>query len=190
MAEAVHGSDIPLAFHWELLAKASPDECYFGIGHPSNSFSPTGIDVQQCLAMGGRPKVNQAYVWGLAKAGDDLWIGTGANVNSLVSGSYLDETSPDQNSTFVAEYGSSAFAQAGLVPAAIGDWRPPDIFVYNLKDRTLTRLDELMPDSAQALMNVTVGLRSAGASAPNGVHSGGVVILAGPRLPAPGGRRW
>jgi len=180
-------SDVPVSFQLQVLAKAAPDECFFGIGNPSNSFSPAGIDVQECLAMGGRPKVNQAYVWGLAKAGDDLWIGTGANVDSLVSAGYLDDTDSSQSSIRVAEFGQSAFARAGLVPPGLGDWRPPGIYVCNQRDRSTQRMNELLPVDAQALLNVTLGLRSAGASAPNTVHSNGVVIMAGPLLPPAGG---
>lgn len=49
-----------------LLAKAQPDECYGGSGLPP------------CVQ--GQPKVNQAYVWGMAKVGPKLWWGTVANM--------------------------------------------------------------------------------------------------------------
>lgn len=181
-------SDIPLMFQSEVLAKASPDECFFGIGNTNNAYSPTGIVCEACLQAGGKPKVNQGYVWGLTRAGDDFWIGTGANINSLVAGSYMGLTNPIINSAFVAEFGASALVRAGLVPAPLGDWRPPDIFVYNLDDHSLMRMDELMPAPAQALLQNTLGLRSAGTSAPTAAHTNGVVILAGPSLnPAGGG---
>jgi len=179
-------SDIPLMFHREVLAKAVPDECYFGVGHSNNAFSPTGINVAACLHAGGRPKVNQSYLWGLTKAGDDLWFGTGANVFLFTIGFSFGTSNPITSSVLAGEYGQSAYAKAGLVPAQLGDWRPPDIYVYNLTNGSLTRMDESMPAFARALLDVTLGLRSAGASAPTAAHSNGVVILAGPKLPPPG----
>src|SRR5689334_12100636 len=51
------------------------------------------------------------------------------------------------------------------------DWRPPEIFSYDLRSKILT------PKSSEApLLNGTIGIRSAGSL-------GNVVILAGPALP-------
>ena len=181
-------SDIPLMFQAEVLAKAAPDECFFGLGNTNNAFSPTGIVCQACLQAGGKPKVNQGYVWGLARAGDDFWIGTGPNVNSLVAGMYLGMTNPAINAAYVAEYGQSALVRAGLVPPPLGDWRPPNILVFNLQNRSLVRMDPSLPGNAQVLLQHTLGLRSAGTSAPTTANTNGVVILAGPSLsPATGG---
>ena len=68
-------------FEPELLAKAEPDECFNGPGVPYTGTVPVCPD--------GIPKVNQAYVWGMAKPGDEVWFGTGPNIHCLVLGSYL-----------------------------------------------------------------------------------------------------
>lgn len=156
----------------ELLAKASPDECYFGIGDARNDFSP-GLDPDSCRAEGGVPKVNQAYVWGLAKSGDGLWFGTAPNVNCLVNGGYLASTEAYENEFQVCEFGSGPYSPP--IPAAAGDWRPARFFVYNLKDKTLTEKTPLDPKVIQ-----TTGIRSAGTL-------GNVVFLAGPAMSQEGG---
>ena len=159
----------------ELLAKASPDECYFGIGDERNDFSP-GLDPDSCRAQGGVPKVNQAYVWGLAKAGTDLWFGTAPNVNCLVLGALgsFDELIPYENEYQVCEFGSGPYSP--LVPDAIGDWRPTQMFVYSLQEKTLT---EKTP-AQDPLVFQTSGIRSAGTLED-------VVFLAGPNLSQEGG---
>ncbi len=58
-----------------LLAKAAPDECFDGIGVDYPAGPPCAT---------GKAKVNQAYIWGMAKAGDDIWFGTMANTHCLV----------------------------------------------------------------------------------------------------------
>jgi hypothetical protein len=141
----------------ELLAKAAPDECYDGIGNPY----PPGPPCAQ-----GRPKVNQAYVWGLAKDGRQLWFGTAPNVHCLVMGLYLGQTAPVETSSYVCEFGASPYAPP--LPDFIGDWRPPHIYLHDLASGALV---EKTP--ADPRVGLTVGLRSAG------TH-GGVVFLAGP----------
>src|SRR5512136_284525 len=91
----------PSVFSWELLAKAKIDECYYGLSYPTQNRATFNISypddfrsdqVDACirglsipdLNLGsppgpGHPKVNQAYVWGLAKSGDNVWFGTVAN---------------------------------------------------------------------------------------------------------------
>jgi hypothetical protein len=184
LAQTVCATDIPLMYEYTLMAKAAPDEMFFGIGNTNNLFVATGIDREACLQAGGQPKVNQAYVWGLTRAGDDLWFGTGPNVNILVSGTYFGSTNASLKASRVAEYGSSAFARAGIVPPEMGDWRPTDVFVYSIADQSLERLDETLSTNDQELLEQVVGLRSAGTSAPNATHPNGVVILGGPSLTA------
>ena len=59
------GSELPTTWlDRDLLAKAAPDECFNGIGMPYTGTVP--------ICEYGMPKVNQAYVWGLAKPGDDM----------------------------------------------------------------------------------------------------------------------
>lgn len=152
-----------------LLAKASPDECYNGIGNPY-------IPDPSCPS-GGIPKVNEGYVFGLASAGTDLWIGTVANMPCLVLSQVLGLIPPHQTSSWVCEFNLSQFGQ-GQFPGnpewqmRLGDWRPPHIYVYNTQTKALV---DRTP--ADPLIHETVGLRAAGTL-------GDVVLLAGPTLSA------
>ncbi|MBM4397797.1 MAG: hypothetical protein FJ087_19180 [Deltaproteobacteria bacterium] len=148
-----------------LLARATPDECFYGVGDPRNHYEP---DVALPCPDGSVPKVNQAYVWGLARAGTDLWLGTGANVNCLVAGglAYLSGGGSTVTPSHVCEVEKSAFG------GKTGDWRPPRVFVYPdggpLSERT-----GAVDAAGRALLDDTLGLRSAGAK-------DGVVLLGGP----------
>ena len=144
----------------ELLAKAKPDECFNGIGVPYTGTVPT------CEL--GVPKVNQAYVWGLAKPGDDLWFGTAPNTHCIVLGSFLGITTPITTESYVCEFGASQISPP--LPPAAGDWRPPDLFRYDTQNKTLTEVTPLDP-----LVVRTGGIRSAGTL-------DGVVLLGGPSL--------
>jgi hypothetical protein len=159
---ALAGSDLIGPGQSELLAKAPPDECFNGIGTPSTA----GPTCDQ-----GQPKVNQAYVWGLAKSGQTLWFGTAPNVLCLVLGGYLGQTTPMQTPSFVCEFGQSKYAQPPYsLPASVGDWRPSRIYSYNLDTKVL--VDRTVPDPR---LTMTMGLRSA-------MAIGKVTILAGPGL--------
>jgi hypothetical protein len=93
------------------------------------------------------PKVNQAYVWGLTEAGeksDKLWFGTAPNVHCLVISGFLGNLNPQTTQSWVCEYGASQYANdPSLIPGVtpvdqgVGDWRPSQAFVYDLKKRTL-----------------------------------------------------
>jgi hypothetical protein len=157
----------------ELLAKAQPDECFFGIGDANNiwPFASPPLDWgTDCFDCGGQAKVNQAYVWGLAKYGDNVWFGTAPNVHCLVMMFYLQQTASVMTDSYVCEMGESL--------SGFGDIRPPDFFVYNTVTKTLTKknLSILMagpPHSDRAMS--TIGIRSAGAL-------DDVVFLAGPGM--------
>lgn len=155
----------------QRLAKAQPDECYDGIGQPYPPGPP-------CDG-GGVPKVNQAYVWGLAKAGHTLWFGTAPNVHCLVLGALMDNLIglplPHETDAWVCEFDGTTYPSPldGPLPPAMGDWRPPKIYAYDLSTQTLT--DKLV--RYDPWLTRTLGIRSAG-SLDN------VVILAGPDLEA------
>ncbi len=146
--------------HRELLAKAQPDECYVGIGDPGNTYPGTF----PCAH--GEPKVNQAYVWGLTKTGDDLWLGTLANTHCLVISGFLGVDAAHENASWVCEFGQNKTFHS--------DWRPPRVFVYNTASRALTERTPLT-GAGGALMRATTGLRAAGTIAD-------IVFLAGPGL--------
>lgn len=151
---------------FEVLAKAVADECFAGVGVPY----PPGPPCAE-----GQPKVNDAYVWGLAKAGNRLWFGTGANVLCLKPEGYT-VREPVLNEDYTCEYGESQPAkQNPALPATLGDHRPPEIYVYNLAlDRLTDRTGDLTGADA-ALLRDTAGLRA-------GTAHRGVVLLAGPSL--------
>ena len=144
----------------ELLAKAAPDECFNGVGAPYLGSVPT------CEY--GVPKVNQAYVWGLAKPGADLWFGTAPNTHCLVFGTYLGITTPITTESYVCEFGASQLVPP--LPAAAGDWRPPDLYRYETQSQSLV---EVTPVDPRIL--TTLGIRSGGTL-------DGVVLLGGPGL--------
>jgi hypothetical protein len=153
-----------------LLAKAQPDECFNGIGQPY----PVGPPCAE-----GQSKVNQAYVWGLTKIGNDVWFGTGANVNCLVSGATLNVQTPVVNSDYVCEYDQSQTVRDDPTwPGDIGDQRPPEVWLYNAatkKDVNMSsQITGRSADDAQRLKD-TIGLRAAG-------NLNGVVFLGGPAL--------
>lgn len=154
----------------EVLAQAAPDECFAGVGQPY----PPGPPCQT-----GQPKVNQSYVWGLAKAGDGVWFGTAANVQCLTLGTSLGQTTATQNDDYVCEYGQSQLRKRlPILPAAAGDWRPPKVYVYQTSTRTLTdKTGDITRASGtdSARLNSTVGIRAAGSY-------NGVVLLGGPAL--------
>ncbi|MEE6263152.1 hypothetical protein [Plantactinospora sonchi] len=153
----------------ELLAKASPDECFRGIG----AISPGG----ECEP--GKPKVNQSYVWGLTKSGNHLWFGTAANVHCLTLGLSLAEIEPIENDDYVCEFGESPQrAKSPLLPPAAGDWRPPRVYLYDTSTRKLTDKTGAIAGKSSAdrlRLESTVGIRAAGS------HNG-VVLLGGPGI--------
>ncbi|MFY1637955.1 hypothetical protein ACN27F_32550 [Solwaraspora sp. WMMB335] len=158
------------AFEHELLAKATPDECFNGIGLPY----PVGPPCAE-----GQAKVNQAYVWSLAQANDRLWFGTGANVNCIVTGATLSLPTPRITDDYVCEFAESQVVKENpIMPVTVGDHRQPRAYVYDLSTQTLTeKTADITNASADDLSRLrrTLGLRA------GGTHQG-VVLLAGPAL--------
>ncbi|BCJ68030.1 hypothetical protein [Polymorphospora rubra] len=155
---------------WELLAKAQVDECFDGIGMAYPPGPP-------CAS--GQAKVNQSYLWGITRAGKDLWFGTGANVNCLTSGRNLRNTTPNLNEDWVCEYGESQIAKRNpTLPPTLGDHRPPRIYTYDTRAERLTEktglIREASTDDANRL-TTTAGIRAAG------THRG-VAFVGGPAL--------
>lgn len=163
----IHAQLLNDLYNYELLAKASPDEDYYGIGNPNNNYNPF------ITTFNGVPKVNQAYVWGLTQVDDQLWFGTAPNVHCLVMGGYLGADLPHETDCWTCEFGDNQFSD--LLPAIIGDWRPSRIFMYDLAtDELVDKTPFLSP-----LLNLTLGLRSAGSI-------GNIVFLGGPSLTGSG----
>jgi hypothetical protein len=91
----------------QLLEKAEPDECFVGIGSSANQFPA----VPPCMDPAATPKVNQAYVWGLAESNSQLWFGTVANTQCLVIAAYLGYTTPFETPSYVCEFGKVSFTE-------------------------------------------------------------------------------
>lgn len=187
-----------------VLAKAVPDECYVkaeekltetspGVWAVSGYSHPGGIPPatpvadaggDYMCADGALPKTNESYIWGLAKSGERLWFGTGANVNCMVNGGYFETLAPAEVThgtevvTNVCEYAASWLLEAGYpIPPELGDWRPPSVHYYDLQaGATVYNVHEgslALDPVARERLAQTVGLRSAGSI-------GDVVFLAGP----------
>ncbi len=147
-----------------LLAKAQPDEDYYGIGDPRNNYDPS------LREFNGTPKVNDAYVWGVVKDGVNIWFGTAPNVVCLVEAGYLGMAGGHENNCYVCE---GVHTWDWYPEAIFPDWRPPRIFMYNTATDLLMEKTDLLDDLGKTRLHHTVGLRSAGAL-------NGVVFLGGP----------
>ena len=154
-----------------LLAKAQPDECFNGIGQPIGHPDSNG----QCngpFPDTGTPKTNQAYVWSQANTGDAVWFGTVANTHCIVMSDFLGIAIPHENSHWVCEFNAST--------SGTGDFRPPDLYRYDLQTDTLQPKNPPTSSIANDLRLATLGFRAAGTV-------DGVVFLAGPAVPQLGG---
>jgi len=176
----------------EVLDKAEPDECFFGIcssdvdsqyydpNCPDSLATPNVYDPYLNVGC-DHNKVNQAYVWGLAKSGNDLWFGTAPNTHCLVTGALGALTgtlNPTWNESWVCEFGNTQYLHplVGPLPAPVGDWRPPRIFLYKGKEEVLIEKTADLPFNPHLLrLQASTGIRSAG-------KLGNVVILGGPNL--------
>ena len=143
-------------------ATAVSDECFAGVGSNSLANQPPCAD-------GQIEKVNEAYVWGMALANDKVFFGTVANTHCLVIGTYLQTVDPVVNDAYVCEFGDSPVPN---VPASLGDYRPPGLYMYDPATQVLQDLSAALSAPAQAQLAGTVGIRAAGAS-------DGVVLFAG-----------
>ena len=146
---------------WEVIAKASPDECFFGVGSDENQYPMTDL-----CEPPGQPKTNEAYVWGLTKFGNNIFFGTGPNIHCLVIQGYLGQTDPILTDDYVCEASANP---------PFGDMRPPGLYMYN-EESGLVRLNNPVAVANQAaalLLQTTLGIRSAGSN-------DGVAFLAGP----------
>jgi hypothetical protein len=142
---------------WSLLAKAPADECYYGIGNPGNG-PLSAANLPDCT--GGKPKVNQAYVWGLTKSDKNVWFSTVANTHCLVMDIYMGVSIPFENTSWVCEFDTQPTT----------DFRYPKVYSYDTRSDTLTDKTSLI---VSPLLLTTVGIRSAGSL-------GNLVIFGGP----------
>jgi hypothetical protein len=70
-----------------LRQKAPPDECWAYLASPAPL--PMWTDPKDCAKYPtnppAKPKVNQAYVWGMAETSDSVWFGTLAAGNCVTA---------------------------------------------------------------------------------------------------------
>ena len=150
-------------YQFERMAKAVADECYTGFGNPYH-------DIDDCPD-GGIPKRNQTYGWSMAMWGNDIWIGTGGNSGFV----FTTGLAPSENLAVKEVPGVVAIegrhSQYPGIPFLLrpylGDWRPPQVWLY---DRTTKTQTEVTPNDP--LIKHTLGLRAAG-------ECDGVILLAG-----------
>ena len=157
------------------LAQSWADEYFYGIGNTNNLYVPTGIDPTNCPA-GSVPKVNQSYIWGMAKSGDDIYFGTLANANVVVSEVYLGANAPSQSFSTVQETTNSYY---GKLHGGTEDWRPPQLFRYNIPSHTLTLLDTNLPAADFDALQLVGGIRAGGATPATKANPHRMVMLAG-----------
>lgn len=192
-----------------VVGQAAPDECWQPPADPADpadyghyaSQTPALVNGNYTCPGGYQPKVDQAYVWGMtrtnsASTGDNIWFGTVANTLCLVVGPFLGVTTPMATNTWTCEFASSPYANAGsplgfAVPAALGDWRPPELYRYAVGGGPPVNLETLNSPASDATiqqyLDHTVGIRSAG-SVPDPYSAGRqVVFFAGPTLSTSGG---
>lgn len=157
-----------------VRAKAQPDECWFGIGKNFPFSKPP------CLF--SKPKVNQAYVWAMAEAGQNIWFGTIANPQCITQSGLFppDSLVPYETESWACEFDKSPYVPA-LLPGIIGDFRPPQMFVYNKTTRAVTEITPRQPVSItnplglEPLLYITRGIRAA-------ATINNMVLFAGPSL--------
>jgi hypothetical protein len=144
----------------QLILRIPPDECFQSIGGPSPGLAPG----QSCPA-GYQARVNRTYLWSMARSGNFVYAGTGANVSCLGGALFYGATTPFQTPNNVCELAKGKGA-AAYGPTS-GDVRPPQVYQVNV-DTGATR--NITPDDPN-LLKVS-GLRG-------GASHNGVVLLDG-----------
>jgi len=173
---------VQTSYEWSVATHANADECFYGLAgsDPLNATKNNGsffssypndlpeAAVSGCISAGAKPKINQAYVWGLTVNGDDVWFSTVANTLCLVLDGFYGGM-PD--ATLTNDYVCDGKANL------LEDFKPARMYVYN----SASGLTDLTPSVLAAgdlnLYNPATGsfvygLRSAG-------NFGGVVFFGG-----------
>lgn len=175
---------VPMPGEALLLAKAQPDECYYGIGNPNNIF-PFDFESGDCPDLDPHnppiAKINEGYPWGMAEDADTGYIywGTGSNVQCLVPGGLVGipggALPSIETFSYVCEFSESQAPTPApnlVIPGGLGDYRAPRF--YYIDPRQPGSQVDITPDDPN--VERCVGGRSAGA------HKD-VVFIAGPAVP-------
>ncbi len=180
-AQSLADARVGASFSTLRIDKATPNECFNGVGKPYPRFKYDAQGKPTCVdpvsgAPSGALKVNAGYVWGMTKTQDRyVWLGTGPNVQCFEMGWYLEITTPFLSETEVCEFGSSQVAKQNLVPDSLGDWRAPNVYVYDTATGARTRVTP-----RDALVQQTLGMRWGGVSPDESI-----VFFGGPDLNTP-----
>src|SRR4051812_42231078 len=129
-----------------VRAKASPDECWTGMGLNLRwAFIKTGCATNQI------PKVDQGYIWGQTLVGTQIYFGSFANAECL--GFAPNNSNPTPvliDNYWACEFVNSPYttAHGGPLPSALGDDRPPRMYVYDIPTRTIRDITPKLPAAA------------------------------------------
>jgi hypothetical protein len=140
------------------------------------------------------PKVDQGYIWGQTLVGNQIFFGTYANPEC--EGAGANPTPVVVANYWACEYGDSPYSttNGGLATPALGDDRPPRMYMYDIPSQTLLDITPKLGGSPPAtvcgptgtdplctdlLWNETLGVRSA-ASYVEPTTGNTYVIVSGP----------
>lgn len=173
-----------------VRVKASPDECYAGLGKNVRFDFINQANPSQPCAPGKMPKVNQSYVWGTVLDGNIIWFGTTSNGQCITQGGLSRDPSqltPYETDSWACEFGLSPYStvNGGQLPPIIGDFRPPRFYMYNRTTRQVTDISPRAPVTAAnplGLDALWLQLRGARAAA----LVGNYIVVGGPALASDG----
>lgn len=143
-----------------VRAKASPDECWTGLGLNTRwDFINQTAGQPPCLS-NQIPKVDQGYIWGQTVVGSQIFFGSFANAECL--GAAPNNSNPTPvvyNNAWACEYTDSPYANThgGPLPPALGDDRPPRMYIYNVTTHTIQDITPKLPAAAAPTLCTTTG---------------------------------
>jgi hypothetical protein len=143
-----------------VRAKASPDECWTGLGvNQKWAFINQKPGQSPCLP-GQVPKVDQGYIWGQTVVGNQIYFGTFANAECIgVANSNSNPTPVYENNSWACEYALSPYAttRGGPFAPSIADDRPPRMYVYDVVLHTIKDITPKLPAAAAPQLCLTTG---------------------------------
>ncbi len=121
-----------------VRAKASPDECWTGLGqNTARDFIHQQTPQTPCNS-NQIPKVDQGYIWGQVLVGNQIFFGTFANAECIGT-SNANVTPIVVPGGWACEYAQSpfAFGNGGLLPVTIADFGPPRMYIYDIPSQSI-----------------------------------------------------
>jgi len=161
-----------------VRAKATPDECWTGLGENTRWDFINQQTLWMPCGAGQIPKVDQGYIWGQVRVGNQIFFGTFANPQCLGP---LVNTTPQPvvlDNAWACEYQDGAYANVngGPLPPALADYRPPRMYIYDIPSKTIRDITPKLggsppssvcgptgtdPLCTDLLWNTTIGIHSA-----------------------------